>query len=232
MSTLRICTLCCAALALSTGCATTDNVDPYERFNRKIMAFNDGADKWVLKPIVRGYVAVTPTPVRRSLHNFIANLAYPTVAINQFLQGKGRLGLRDTGRFLTNTTLGIAGLFDVATRLGLDEHDEDFGQTFGSWGIPPSAYLVVPFWGPVTTRDGAGDLVSIYTYLPRYLESSRTRNLLAGLWIIDRRASLLKAEKLIEGDRYLFIRDVYLQRREFLTNDGELGNDPFLEGNE
>ena len=232
MSTLRIITLCCAVLALSTGCATTDNVDPYEGFNRKIMAFNDGADKWVLKPIVRGYVAVTPTPVRRSLHNLIANLTYPTVVINQFLQGKGRLGLRDAGRFLTNTTLGIAGLFDVAGRLGLDEHDEDFGQTLGAWGIPPGAYLVIPFWGSVTTRDGAGDIASIYTYPPRYFESSLTRSLLTGLWIVDRRASLLDAEKLIEGDRYLFIRDVYLQSREFLTNDGELESDPFLEDSE
>lgn len=226
---LRICMLCGLFLTVATGCATTSNIDPYQGFNRKIMAFNDEGDKWILKPIARSYKAITPKPIQRSVHNMFANLNEPVVIINQLLQGKLKLGLQDTGRFIINTTLGIVGLFDVATKVGLDKHDEDFGQTFASWGVPSGAYLVIPFWGPATLRDGVGDVADSYAYPIRYLDPPRTRNQTMGLGLIDKRASLLEAEKLIEGDRYLFIRDAYLQRREFLANDGEVENDPFLE---
>lgn len=229
LSILRIVTLCCVVAMVSTGCATMNNVDPYEGFNRKVMAFNDGADKLFLNPLALGYLAATPKPVRQSVHNVFANLNEPTVIINQFLQGKGRLGLQDTARFLINTTLGIAGLFDVAAKMGLARHNEDFGQTLGSWGAGSGAYLIIPFWGPVTTRDGIGDIANSYTYLPRYIDHPRTRNQVLGLGIIDKRAYLLGAEELIQGDRYLFIRDAYLQSREFLTRDGEVEEDPFLE---
>ena len=191
----RIVTLCCVVAMVSTGCATMNNVDPYEGFNRKVMAFNDGTDKLFLKPLALGYLVVTPKPVRQSVHNVFANLNEPTVIINQFLQGKGSLGLQDTGRFLINTTLGIAGLFDVAAKMGLAKHNEDFGQTLGSWGVGSGAYLVIPFWGPVTTRDGIGDVANSYTYLPRYIDHPRTRNQVLGLGIIDKRAYLLGAEE-------------------------------------
>ena len=214
---------------LSAGCATIDNPDPYEGMNRSVMAFNDGADRMVLKPLAKGYMNVTSAPVRSSVTNFYDNFAYPITIINQFLQGKVRYGFSDLGRFLTNSTLGILGLFDVATGFGLEYHDEDFGQTLGVWGVESGAYLVIPLWGPVTTRSGVGDIASFYTHPVQYIDEDAIRYGLFAGWAIQTRASLLEAEDLVIGDRYVFIRDVYLQRREFLVNDGEIEEDPFLD---
>jgi phospholipid-binding lipoprotein MlaA len=214
---------------LPVGCATIDNPDPYEGMNRKVMAFNDGADRMILKPIAKGYMNVTSAPVRSSVTNFYDNFGYPITILNQFLQGKVRLGFSDLGRFLANSTAGILGLFDVATDLGLEYHDEDFGQTLGVWGVGSGAYLVIPLWGPVTTRSGVGDIASFYTHPIQYIDDEAIRYGLFAGWAIQTRASLLDAEDLITGDRYVFIRDVYLQRREFLVNDGEIEEDPFLD---
>lgn len=213
-----------------TACTMT-RVDPYEGVNRKFHGFNDKADQLVLKPIAKGYTVVTPGPVGRSVHHFFANLRGPTVFINQFLQGKGRLGLSDTGRFLVNSTLGIFGLFDVATSMGLEAHEEDFGQTFAVWGIGSGPYLVVPFWGPVTLREGVGDIISLFTWPVYYLDNSTVAWGLFGLGVVDKRAALLGVETLITGDRYLFIRETYLQRRNYLIHDGNVG-DPFLDETE
>jgi phospholipid-binding lipoprotein MlaA len=215
-------------LLLTSGCATTGNPDPYEGFNRKISSFNDTADRLVLEPVSRGYIKVMPATVVTHISNFLSNLGYPAVVINQLLQGNFRLGIQDLGRLVVNTTVGIAGIFDVGTGWGLPAHEEDFGQTFGKWGLQPGPYLVVPFWGPSNPRDGFGDIMSGYTYPPSYLDSDALRYSLFGLWAIDRRAQFLEAEKLIKGDRYLFIRDAYLQRREYLVTDGEQ-EDLFME---
>jgi len=214
-----------------TGCAQTGEVkDPLEPMNRKIHSFNNFFDRWLLKPVAKGYVLVVPKPARSGVSNFFDNLLYPTVIINQFLQGKGKNGGRDTARFLTNTTLGIGGLFDVASRWGLDKHDEDFGQTFAVWGLPRGPYLVLPFLGPATPQSALGDLAGIYTYPPTYLDDDTLRWSLFGLRTVDFRARLLKSEEMLTGDRYLFIRDAYLQRREFLIRDGEpQETDPFLD---
>jgi phospholipid-binding lipoprotein MlaA len=214
---------------LSASCTTIDNPDPYEGVNRRVMAFNDGADRMILKPLAKGYMNVTSAPVRSSVTNFYDNFAYPITIINQFLQGKVRNGFSDLGRFLANSTAGIFGLFDVATDLGLEYHDEDFGQTLGVWGVGSGAYLVIPLWGPVTTRSGVGDIASFYTHPAQYVEDDSIRYGLFTGWAIQTRASLLEAEDLVIGDRYLFIRDVYLQRREFLVNDGEIEEDPFFD---
>lgn len=214
---------------LLAACASFDNPDPYEGMNRKVMAFNDGADRMVLKPLAKGYVKVTSDPVRRSVSNFYDNFAYPITILNQFLQGKGRLGFSDLGRFVVNTTAGVLGLFDVGTKIGLEQHQEDFGQTLGVWGVSRGAYMVIPLWGPVTTRSGVGDIASFYTHPARLIEDDTIRY---GLFIgdvIQTRASLLEAEELITGDRYLFIRDAFLQRREFLVTDGEIEEDPFFD---
>tara|TARA_R110002095_G_scaffold32443_5_gene30846 strand:- start:1704 stop:2393 length:690 start_codon:yes stop_codon:yes gene_type:complete len=218
-------------MLLFSGCASIDNPDPYESLNRKVMRFNDSADRWVLKPAAKAYTFVTPVPVRNSIHNFFNNLGYPTVALNQLLQGKGELGLKDSARFLINSTLGIVGLFDVATKMGLEAHEEDFGQTFATWGAGSGAYLIIPFWGPVTTRSGIGDIGASFTYPVRYVDDVATRNTLMGAWAVDKRASLLAAESLISGDRYQFIRDAYLQRRKFLIEDGSIDVDPFIDNN-
>jgi phospholipid-binding lipoprotein MlaA len=214
----------------SVGCATVENPDPFEGMNRKVMVFNDGADRMVLKPLAKGYINVTSEPVRHSVSNFYDNFTYPITIINQFLQGKVRLGFSDLGRFLVNTTAGVLGLFDVGTKMGLDHHDEDFGQTFGVWGVDSGAYFVIPLWGPATTRSGVGDIASYFTNPAQLIEDDYIRYGLFAGWAIQTRASLLETEELIIGDRYLFIRDAFLQRREFLVNDGEIENDPFLDG--
>ena len=209
--------------------AWANEVDPWEGFNRKMMAFNDGADKYVLRPIARGYVAVLPQGPRRGISNFLGNLRSPIIIINQLLQGKFRLGGRDAVRFLTNTTVGVVGLFDPATKWGFEEHDEDFGQTFGRWGIPSGPYLVVPIWGPVTIRSGVGDIANVFAHPIRLVKEPAVGWTLVGLWAVDRRAQLLGTESLLTGDRYLFIRDALLQRQEYLINDGMVEEDPFLD---
>ena len=227
---LRIISLSCIIVLFFNGCATTNNPDPFEGVNRKVMSFNDGVDKWVLKPVTKGYRTVTPKPVRQGVSNLFSNLGEPIVVVNQFLQGNVGLGFQDTARFLINTTFGIFGLFDVASKMGLEKHNEDFGQTLGAWGVDSGAYLVIPFWGPVTTRDGFGDIANTLTHPTQEIDHIPTRNQVLGLGIVDKRSNLLAAEDIIQGDRYLFIRDAYLQNREFLVNDGEVESDPFLEG--
>jgi phospholipid-binding lipoprotein MlaA len=212
------------------GCATVDNPDPFEGMNRKVQSFNDGADRLVLKPIARGYIKITSDGVRHSVSNFYDNFAYPITIVNQFLQGKVKLGFSDLGRFVVNTTVGLLGLFDPATKIGLDHHDEDFGQTLGVWGFPSGAYIVVPLWGPATTRSGTGDIVSYFVHPSQLIEDETIRYAYFAGWAVQARASLLETEELISRDRYLFIRDAFMQRREFLVNDGQIEEDPFLDG--
>ncbi len=216
------------------GCATTGGYgdlsgDPLQGVNRKVQAFNDGADKVILKPLAQGYKAVAPDPLEKGVSNFFLNLRTPWVAINQLLQGKPKLAGADTGRFLLNTIGGIGGLFDVASDVGLEMHREDFGQTLAVWGVPSGPYTVVPFFGPSTPADGFGDFIDTLAYLPYFLQDGEVRvGLLAGD-ILQTRAKFIDTEALLRGDRYLFMRDAYLQRREFLINDGEVEEDPFLD---
>ncbi|MFN2327908.1 MAG: VacJ family lipoprotein [Chromatocurvus sp.] len=213
-----------------SGCAQTERrQDPFETFNRRMFAFNDFVDGAVLKPLAQGYVKILPAPVRTGVGNVFANLRTPTTVINQFLQGKPDEGMRDIARFVVNSTFGVLGIFDVASRSGLDQDAEDFGQTLAVWGVPSGPYLVVPFIGPSGFRDGAGDIAGLYSYPPTYAED---KFLYAAFTtdFIHQRAKLLSAEKLVGGDRYLFIRDAYLQRRAALVRDGEADeSDPFLD---
>jgi len=224
------------AIGLS-ACSHAGGVnDPMEGMNRKIHTFNDKFDTYLLKPVAKGYVYVTPKFVQTGVNNFFDNLGYPLVAVNQALQGKGRLAVQDTVRFALNTTVGVAGLFDVAKNIGLEKHEEDFGQTFAAWGIESSPYLVVPFWGPTTLRDGLGSITTAYTHplshVEYFDERKGLRTGLLALSVIDKRARLLDAEKLLSGDKYLFMRDAYLQRRDYLINDGAVEEDPFLDDEE
>ncbi|MDT8428096.1 MAG: VacJ family lipoprotein [Pseudomonadales bacterium] len=216
-------------LLASVSHAQNPTADPLQAFNRRVQAFNDVFDRYLLKPATQVYVAVIPGFARRGVNNAFNNAAYPTVFINQFLQGRFSDGASDTARFVVNTTIGIGGLFDVARRIGLPAHNEDFGQTFASWGAGSGPYLVVPFWGPATIRDGLGDIADFYAYLPTYIDHVPTRNSVTGFSFIDLRAEVLQQEQLVSGDRYLFIRDVYLQRRQFLNNNGAEVDDPFLD---
>lgn len=203
--------------------------DPFEGINRKIFAFNDTVDSWVLRPVAKGYDKVTPDPVQHRIGNFFENLRTPLVAVNQLLQGKPKAGLSDLTRFLVNSTVGLGGMFDLAASNGLPRHDEDFGQTFAVWSGGQGTFLMVPFRGPATTTHAAGMLLNVVTSPLRLLSAGRDRFAVGAVETVDARAALLSSEQLISGDRYLFIRDAYLQSREYKIKDGQLDEDPFLD---
>jgi len=216
-------------LLLAGGCAHTGNPDdPLEPFNRKVQTFNDTVDRFTLKPVAKAYTYVFPDFFRQLVNNAFSNLAYPVVFVNQFLQGKVDKGFSDVARFVVNSTLGVAGLFDVAGPIGLPEHEEDFGQTFAVWGWENPPYLVAPFFGPTTLRDGIGEIAGLYTYPPFYIDDDTARWSMFGAAAVVERARRLEQEKLIVGDRYIFIRDAFLQRRQYLIEDGKEQADPFL----
>ncbi|WP_106230421.1 MlaA family lipoprotein [Halomonas ventosae] len=220
-------------LVASAGCATSGEVrerhpdDPWEGFNRKVFAFNDVVDRYALKPAARGYRFITPDPVETGVGNFFSNLGEPRTVLNSLLQGKVRNASIATSRFLINTTVGVGGLWDVASRMEITGQEEDFGQTLGTWGWEESRYLVLPLLGPSTVRDTGGLPVDMYAYPTTYVEDDEVRMGLTALRVIDARAGLLDQEALIRGDRYSFIRDTWLQQRRFEVNDGEQGEDPF-----
>lgn len=211
-----------AALALGVtlmlaGCAGPNPRDPYEGFNRAMFTFNDTVDTYALKPVATAYKNVTPSFVQTGVNNFFGNLADAWTAINNLLQGKGEEGMSDVTRFALNSTLGIAGLFDIASEAGLQKHKEDFGQTLGAWGVSSGPFVMLPLLGPSTVRDTAALPVDISGDIWAYKEPVYIRNTGTVLRVVDQRANLLDATSLLEDaalDRYEFIRDGYMQRRE------------------
>ncbi|NVK21108.1 MAG: VacJ family lipoprotein [Kangiellaceae bacterium] len=209
-----------------TACASTGKnpADPYEEYNRSMWEFNKGLDKAILKPVAKGYKAVTPDPIEKGVSNFFSNLGEITTIINDLLQGKfGKAG-KDTGRFLINSTLGLAGLLDPATDMGLEKEEEDFGQTLAVWGFDSGAYLMLPFLGPSTVRDGFGRVVDSTAFYTPYddLNDDQTKWSLRALDLVQTRAGLLSLDEQLEAalDDYTLVRDAYLQRREFMIHDG------------
>ena len=215
------------------GCATTaGNKDPMEGFNRTMFAFNEGLDAAIIRPVAKGYEFVAPAFVRTAVTNFFSNVADVFIAVNNLLQGKPVEAASDAGRFLVNSTVGIFGLLDVATEWGLEKHDEDFGQTFGRWGMDTGAYLFLPMFGPRDVRDGIGLVFDIAADPLVNINDMSVRNSLAALYIINNRAMLLPADKIIDEaalDKYSYLRDAYLQRRRSLVFDGRPPKDPEFE---
>ncbi|TMN93779.1 ABC transporter [Pseudoalteromonas phenolica] len=215
-----------AALIIS-GCATVspekvDERDPLQSINRTVYDFNmDVLDAYILKPVAEGYLAVTNDPVRKSVYAFTTNIAAPTDAVNSLLQGKPKDTGINTARFLVNSTVGIFGLFDVASSLGLKHKDEDFGQTLGVWGVGDGAYLMLPGYGPSTARNITGDVVDKFV-LPELAMSTPQSLLVFAVRAIDTRASLLSQEKLLREslDPYVFMKDIYFQRQLYELYDG------------
>ena len=220
--------LCAALLLAGTlgGCATSGGnpADPLEPLNRVVFSFNDAADKAVIKPVARAYRAVLPGIVRTGVSNFFSNLEDIWISVNDVLQGKFQDGIDDFGRVLFNSTFGIAGIFDFASELGFQKHNEDFGQTLGSWGVGSGAYLVLPILGASTIRDGFGLLVDIQADLVFQIDGVPVHTSLYGTRAIANRANLLDASSVIEQaalDKYAFVRDAWLQRRRNLVHDGD-----------
>jgi phospholipid-binding lipoprotein MlaA len=213
---------------LFAGCATTSASrsprDPLEPLNRGVYRFNDAIDRAVARPVAKAYHDHVPNPVRSGISNAIDNLAYPTTIVNDLLQAKWRAALNDVGRFLLNSTLGLGGLFDPASKEGLDKNDEDFGQTLGKWGVPSGPYLVLPFFGPSSLRDGPMIYPERYTDLRGYLGDWETKWTLIGVGALDTRSELLSVDQVLRNayDPYLFTRDAYMQRREYQVRDGDV----------
>lgn len=206
--------------------ASFANEDPYEGFNRKIHNFNDFADRRVIRPVAVGYDKVMPNPAKTVVSNFFGNLIDMGDGFNNLLQGKPAKAANDAARVLVNSTIGIGGLFNPASRMGLVDHDEDFSQTLAVWGVPSGPYIVLPFLGPSTIRDAFGRSLDSRLDPLRYYHPVSHRNSLYGFSVIHTRSQLLAADAVVFGDTYIFYRDAYLQRRDFLINDGVI-DDPF-----
>ncbi|MFZ9642089.1 MAG: MlaA family lipoprotein [Candidatus Methylopumilus sp.] len=223
---LTFITIC--LITLMTGCTTVENKDPLEGINRGVYKFNDVSDKALFKPIAGAYKAVMPTPVQSGVNNFFANLKTFVTSINQVLQFKFNKAAESAGRFVINSTIGIAGLFDVASRQGIPQYKEDFGQTLGYWGVGNGAYLMLPILGPSTLRDTVGLVTETYTVDPlMYIDDVAVRNSLVATKFIDARAQLLPGSDLLDEaalDPYAFMRDAYLQRRANQVSDGTASN--------
>lgn len=207
---------------------TPQEGDPLEGINRKVFWFNDHLDQYVLEPVARGWDFVAPEKVQECIGNFFDNIRFPVVMVNNLLQGKLVPAASDVGRFAINTTAGLAGFFDPASKVGLVRHDEDFGQTLGVWGAPPGAFLMIPILGPLTIRDGVGYLVDIpLAVYPLFLGFEYTLPARTVDTINWRAQALEQIENAKEAsyDYYIFIRDAYLQRREALIRDNEDASD-------
>lgn len=200
--------------------------DPWQNFNRRMFNFNERLDKYLAKPLAQGYHAVMPDPLERGVNNIFTNvMAVPSI-LNGMLQWNWHSAGYDTGRFLVNSTLGIAGLLDVAQYMNLPAKDyEDFGQTLAVWGVRSGPYLVLPVYGPSTLRDGFAKPVDIYSDPTTYIEDVPTYNSVTGLKFINARVQLLPLEQNLVGDKYTLIRDIYLQRRDYLIHNGDVEDD-------
>ena len=223
----RLAFLATALLVVAaSGCATSpdaDPRDPLEPMNRAIYSFNDGFDDAIATPVAKAYRSVLHAEIRNRISNFWSNIGDVFIGVNNILQGKFQDGIEDWARVAFNSTIGLAGIHDVASDMGLEKHDEDFGQTFGRWGVGSGPYLVIPFLGPSTLRDGTGLALDFYADPMNEFSPSEVRDPLWVVRLINRRADLLDASSLLEQaalDRYIFLRDAYLQRRRSQIYDG------------
>lgn len=220
--------------AMLSGCATVDRDyrdprDPLEPFNRAMYQFNDGLDRAIIKPVAQGYKAVVPTPVDKGITNFFSNLSDVRSAANNLLQLKVTRAASDVGRVVINTTVGLLGFIDVATNMNIPRYNEDFGQTLAVWGAGSGPYLVLPLFGPSSGRDAVGLVVDSYSDPVTYVDPASVRWGLRTVRLVDRRADLLGASRVLEEaalDPYHFVREAYLQRRENDVNDGNPPENP------
>lgn len=204
--------------------------DPWESFNRSVFEFNEGLDAYLLKPVVAGYRFILPEFVREGIYNFFSNYNDIYTALFNLLQGRLDYAFNDLMRVAVNTTMGLGGLLDLATPGGLEKHKEDWGQTLGVWGVPAGPYVVLPFFGPSNVRDAFGTVADLESdYLFRFLPDVAVRNSVTGLRVVNARNTYYEAGDLLDGaaiDKYSFMRDAYIQRREYQINEGREGEEP------
>jgi phospholipid-binding lipoprotein MlaA len=216
--------LALAALLLGGCAAAPSRDDPFEPLNRAAYQFHDAVDTAVVKPAIKAYIEAVPAPVRTGVSNFFNNIDDLFSAVNDALQGKPEKFSNDLGRVLLNTAFGVGGIFDLASMVGIERGNEDFGQTFGVWGAPQGPYFFIPFLGPTTLRDGTGLAIRFAAGPIGQIHDIPVRNSIYGIGAVDLRAQAEAAGQLVETaalDRYLFIRNAYLQRRRYLVYDGK-----------
>ena len=224
------------ATAALVGCASIpagvepSPHDPWESFNRSVFEFNEGLDAYLLKPVVAGYRFILPEFVRQGIYNFFSNYNDIYTALFNLLQGRIDYAFNDFMRVAVNTTMGLGGLLDLATPGGLEKHKEDWGQTLGVWGVPAGPYVVLPFFGPSNVRDTFGTVADLESdYLFRFLPDVAVRNSVTGLRVVNARNTYYEAGDLLDGaaiDKYSFMRDAYIQRRQYQINEGREGEEP------
>ena len=203
--------------------------DPLEDLNRDIFIFNEKLDEKLLKPAALTYRKVTPQFARTGVTNFFNNLEEIDTTINQVLQGEIKYAFNDASRFVINSTIGLLGLIDVASKMGLERHEEDFGQTLGVWGFNSGPYIMIPFLGPSNPRDLLSRPISSFLSGTFAMEDNDVKLTLIGIDALETRERLLDAETLIIGDKYIFVKDAYVQSREYEINNGSTENDEFLD---
>ena len=196
--------------------------DPFVDINRVVFGFNDYFDNLLLRPLAVGYSNHVPTPVRAGVGNFFSNIEDINTMANNLLQGKVGDAVSDCGRILINSTVGVGGLIDVASELGLEKHQEDFGQTLGVWGVEAGPYVVLPIFGASSVRDTFGFVIDSFANPVYYLEHDRARVSTYSVERVDWRSGLLSAEQLVTGDSYLFVREAQFQSRDFAIKDGKV----------
>jgi phospholipid-binding lipoprotein MlaA len=209
-------------LVPGAGAVQGSETDPLEPINRPIFAFNDMVDTFVLRPAARGYDYVMPQSLQRGIGNFLGNMVDVNRAVNSLLQGRWEGAYDSAGRVVINSTLGMFGFFDVATPLGVERHRADFGETLAAWGLPQGPYVVVPLFGPRTVRSGTGTIVDTLASVPFYVDDSAVTWSLFSVGLVHARARLLESDQLMSGDRYIFVRDAYLQQRAARLREGIL----------
>ena len=203
--------------------------DPFEDLNRDIFIFNEKLDEKLLKPAALTYRKVTPQFARTGVTNFFNNLEEIDTTINQVLQGEIKYAFNDAGRFVINSTIGLFGLIDIASKMGLEKHEEDFGQTLGVWGFDSGPYIMIPFLGPSNPRDLLSRPISSFLSGTFAMEDNDVKITLVGIDALETRERLLDAETLIIGDKYIFVKDAYIQSREYEINNGSTEDDEFLD---
>ena len=227
MTYLRYFYICLTVMFISLNIEATQ--DPFEDINRRIWAFNEYLDDSIAKPTAEIYTSITPDFIEIGITNFFRNINELDNTANQLLQGKPAYAMNDFARFMINTTVGILGFIDIASKLGLERHDEDFGQTLGAWGVSKGPFLMIPLYGPSTPRSLAGRSVSSVLTGTFAIEETDVRIGITALDALETRARYLEVETLIVGDRYSFIRDSYMQYLDFESSDGQNQSDDFVD---